>query len=235
MKSYDNNFYTIQNLSCPFDAMRFYLVYRGPLSATQSKRGKRLKERIAIREQVAPQMQRLWETNENLIKLQYDARVPSPDKSGGFLGNARSPFDGKRDTPPEHPPQEGFVDLTAPIERQGKQFRPLVRSSLDLTCSLNILFLRQEQPGALLKHGGDIDNRIKTFIDALEMPSEDLEGDEGDGVNYPLLENDSLVRGIDIDTERLLLPEQDFPNQVHLVVEVVVHVERVGEWNLCMI
>src|SRR5690606_13890850 len=109
---------------------------------------------------------------------------------------------------------------SAPIERHGKLFRPLVRESLDLTCSLDILFLRQEEPGSILKQGGDIDNRIKTFIDALEMPKGELEGDEEDGINYPLLESDSLVKRLEIDTERLLLPEEDFPNQVHLVVEV---------------
>ncbi len=228
-------FYTIKSLSCSFDIMRFYLVYRGPLSSTQGRRGKRKCERIAIRQQIAPQMERLWATNESLIKLQYDARVPSPEKAGGFLGSTNSPFDGRRDAPPSHPPQDGFIDLTDPIQKKGKLFKPLVRESLDLTCTLNILFLRQEQPGSLLKQGGDIDNRIKTFIDALEMPSDELEGDEKDGINYPLLENDTLVRGIEIDTERLLLPEEDFPNQVHLVVEVVVHVERVGEWNIALL
>jgi len=86
-----------------------------------------------------------------------------------------------------------------------------------------------------MKQGGDIDNRIKTFIDALDMPQDELEGDETDEMNYPLLENDTLVKGLEIDTERLLLPEQDFPNQVHLVVEVVVHVERVGPWNVCLL
>lgn len=137
--------------------------------------------------------------------------------------------------PPEHPPQAGFVDLAAPIDRVGHQYLPLIRSSLDLTCSLRILFLRQEDPGALLKKAGDLDNRIKTFIDALEMPADAADGDEIAGLNYRLLENDTLVRGLTIDSERLLLPERDFPNQVHLVVEVKVHVERAGSWNLSLL
>ena len=41
--------------------MRFYLVYRGPLSSMQSKRKKA--DRIAIRKQIAPQMKKLWEVN----------------------------------------------------------------------------------------------------------------------------------------------------------------------------
>jgi len=146
-----------------------------------------------------------------------------------------SPLDDWYNSPPQYPLPPDHVDLTAPIQRHGRLYRPLIRKSLDLTCSLNVLFLRQEDPGSLLKKAGDLDNRIKTFIDALEMPPEAAEGDEVSGVNYCLLENDTLVRGLEIDSERLLLPEQDFPNQVHLIVEVVVHVEKVGSWNVCLL
>jgi hypothetical protein len=214
--------------------MRFYLVYRGQLSATQGKRGKRISERKLIRKQIAPQMKRLWETNPSLVKLSNDAVVPGPDNDEGYFGFVNSPFRGREAPLTENLP-DGFVDLTQPIEKHGFRYRPLVRESLDLTCTLNVLFLRQEQPGALVKKAGDIDNRIKTFIDALEIPSDEPEGDEASGINYPLLENDSLVRGLKVDTERLLLPEKDYPNQVHLVVEVVVHVERVGEWNIALL
>jgi len=217
--------------------VKFYLVYRGPLSSTQRRRAPR-EERVTIRAQITPQLKKLWEINGALHRLQWDARVPAAD-GGGFMSTVKSPLDPWYNTPPQHPPQEGFVDLTAPIVRHGRTYLPLVRKSLDLTCSLNILFLRQEDPGALLKQAGDLDNRIKTFIDALEMPSPDGDptgdGDDEDGTNYRLLENDTLVRGIQINSERLLLPEQDYPNQVHLVVEVNIHVERVGDWNFCLL
>lgn len=214
--------------------MRFILVYRGQLSSTQGSRGKTRSERVLIRQQIAPQMRRLWQVNESLTKLQWDARVPA-QQAGSFMNVVHSPLDIHLKAPPSYPPQDGFVDLTEPIECKGKLFRPLIRRSLDLTCTLKILFLRQEDPGSLLKKAGDIDNRIKTFIDALEMPSHELDGDEGEEMNYPLLENDTLVRGLEISTERLLLPELDFPNQVHLVVEVIVHVEKAGPWNICLL
>jgi len=226
--------YVIENLSCPCSVMRFYLVYRGQLSATQGKRGARRAERVEIRKQITPQLKRLWEVNGALTRLLWDARVPGP-AAGGFMATVSSPLEEWYNSPPQYPPQKGFVDLTSPIERHGRKYMPLVRKSLDLTCSLNVLFLRQEDPGSLLKKAGDLDNRIKTFIDALEMPPEEAEGDETDGLNYCLLENDSLVRGLEIDSERLLLPELDYPNQVHLIVEVVVHVERVGSWNVCLL
>ena len=41
-----------------------------------------------------------------------------------------------------------------------------------LTCGLKILFLRKEGPGKLILQGGDIDNRLKTLLDALKMPSD---------------------------------------------------------------
>lgn len=215
--------------------MRFVLVYRGQLSATQGKRGKTCHERRLIREQISPQIKRLWEVNESLVKLQWDARVPDGSKAGSLMGGVGTPRAPYLVKPPADPVGEGYEDLVAPIARCGKLFRPLIRKSLDLTCTLKILFLRQEDPGSLIKKAGDIDNRIKTFIDALEMPAYELDGDETDDLNFCLLEDDTLVRGLEISTERLLLPELDFPNQVHLVVEVVVHVEKVGGWNLCLL
>jgi hypothetical protein len=214
--------------------MRFYLVYKGQLSSTQGNRGKRKKERLLIRKQITPQIERLWETSWTLSKMQWDSRVA--EEPANYLGSGSdSPLPERYKSPPIFPVQEGHIDLTAPIEKLGKKFKPLIRKSMDLTCTLNVLFLRQEDPGSLLKKGGDIDNRIKTFIDALEMPSDELEGDETEGVNLCLLENDSLVKSLEINTERLLLPETNFPNEVNLIVEVVVHVERVGTWNMCLL
>lgn len=82
---------------------------------------------------------------------------------------------------------------------------------------------------------GDLDDTMKTFIDALEMPPENAEGDESDDMSHPLLENDTLIRGLEIFTERLSLPEGSFPNRVHLVIKVAVSVERVGPWNICLL
>lgn len=230
-----NRDFTVLNLSMPMRIMRFYLVYRGPLPSTQRKRSGRREERIAVRKQIAPQMANLWATNKNLISLQWDAQVPGRDVHTWGIGY--SPLHEHREAPPtpDRKMQNGFVDLSEPIVKHGKSFRPLVRRSLDLTCSLSVLFLRQGDPGLVINQQGDIDNRVKTFIDALEMPQDELEGDESEGVNLPLLESDSLVRGLEIDTERLLLPDSPFPNEVHLVVEVTVHVERVGPWNIMLL
>ena len=80
--------------------------------------------------------------------------------------------------------------------------------------------------------------RDRTFLDALQMPSPDAGGsdnDEVEGKNYRLYENDALVRAININTERLLLPDTNAKNEVHIVMDVVVNVERVGSWNMCLL
>jgi hypothetical protein len=49
----------------------------------------------------------------------------------------------------------------------GYRWVPLVKEGM--LCDINVLFLRSDAPGALVK-SGDIDNRIKTLLDALRMP-----------------------------------------------------------------
>jgi hypothetical protein len=50
-------------------------------------------------------------------------------------------------------------------------FAPLVTQKNNLACELSIALLRQQPPGKLLGEGGDIDNRLKTLLDALRMPN----------------------------------------------------------------
>lgn len=232
----DQAYYIVQNSSCPFDLMDFYLVYRGPLPSTQAGgRGRRAEDRKAIRAQIVPQLARLWQVSNALKRLRWNARVPGPDLHVMEIGD--SPFHQYYSFDPPEQVQKGYVDLLAPFERHGHKYMPLVRKSLDLTCSLDILFLRQEEPGALLKRDGDLDNRIKTFFDALEVPAQEgsADGDEVDGLNYRLYENDTLIRGFDIDSDRLLLPDEAFPAHVHIVARVTVHVEAVGPWNVAVL
>jgi hypothetical protein len=52
----------------------------------------------------------------------------------------------------------------------GWNFVPLVTAELSLLCNLEILMLRRVDPGKLIQSSGDIDNRIKTLFDALQIP-----------------------------------------------------------------
>lgn len=58
---------------------------------------------------------------------------------------------------------EDYEDLIMPIYVGGCHYLPLVRKSLDLSCELQIMFLRQQDPGELISQGGDIDTELNYF------------------------------------------------------------------------
>jgi hypothetical protein len=118
----------------------------------------------------------------------------------------------------------------------GRKFLPLVRSSLDLACGLEILFLRKQEPGSVI-NSGDIDNRLKVLFDGLRVPSSDeMSGatPAGDPL-YCLLEQDSLINDCDIRTDRLLSRPGSNDNEVRLIIEVTVKVMRVQPYNMAIL
>ena len=80
-----------------------------------------------------------------------------------------------------------------------------------------------------MRDGGDIDNRIKTLIDALRIPSggeipDEWVPDEGDTPLFCLLEDDKLVSAFSVTTDRLLeadAHEQDALVMIHVRVTAV--------------
>lgn len=85
---------------------------------------------------------------------------------------------------------------------------PLVREEHSVSCQLHIKFLRRGRPGDVTK-GGDLDNRLKTLLDALRIPhyEDQLGGDKPATANerlYCLLEDDSLITGVSVDSDELL-------------------------------
>lgn len=128
-------------------------------------------------------------------------------------------------------PKPGSVSL---LHKAGAfQCSALVTSRIALIADLEILLLRPQEPGNLLGHGGDLDNRLKTLLDALrvpapsEIPKDDFPR-EGETPIHCLLEDDALVASLAITTDRLLSPATK--NQV----EIIVHVKTrptVGTWG----
>ena len=135
--------FTVINMSCLIDVMKFTLVYNGPLSGSGNRpNAGNVRD---VRDAMHVQLAYLWQTSVALKRLRWTARVP---RAGGeFLSNASSPLDPFEhvEPPAQLPPKH--VDLVAPIEKGGKTYIPLVRKSLDTVCHLDILFLRQEDPG----------------------------------------------------------------------------------------
>ena len=115
---------------------------------------------------------------------------------------------------------------TTNLNRKVKYFRfvPLVSPSLHLICELRIFLLKQEPPGSIITQAGDIDNRLKTLFDALRVPAENeipkgAKPKSDEDPFFCLLESDSLISRIAVDTDRLLKPTQK-STDVHLDIQV---------------
>lgn len=213
--------------------MRFVILYSGALPSGQGRKPRRAAAKRSIREQVDPQLFRLWQQGEPFRRLRWNARVPSG--AHGFMGTVDSPlYEYHKHEPGEL--QEGMVNLCSAITIKGTSYIPIVRRELGLTCSLDILFLRQGEPGSIRREDGDLDNRIKIFLDALSVPHEDELpfGSAGSDI-VRLYDDDSRIRNLTIRSDRLLLPPGENPDHVHLVVEVKIHVESVGTWNISLL
>jgi hypothetical protein len=227
----------MRNLSAPIGGvMRFHLVYSGPLSASGNK--SKPDEARNIRDQFSPQLKYLWESHHALKVLENSAWVPRPGNRAPAISGNATPFDdGSQIHQARMIMPDMFVNLCEPISHGPKSYVPLVRKSLDLNCGIDILFLRQGDPGALVNQGGDIDNRIKTLLDALKMPDSDASSKwpQRADVTHCLMESDTLVSDLNVSTDRLLFSQTEKPNEVHLVIEVEIKILRVGAWNMCLL
>jgi len=126
---------------------------------------------------------------------------------------------------PKHPPPN---DKANNIIRKMESFTfaPLVCESTQWTATLDITLLKREPPGSIVTQSGDIDNRLKTLLDALRIPHDKSElpvGEEpGEGETpfFCLLEDDSLLTSISVTTDRLLGPVAS-NSEVVLLMKVV--------------
>lgn len=190
--------------------MSFRLIYEGELlSANAGDRTAVRRNKHAIRKQLHPQLKSLWKTDRLLRFLAGSPPIGVPYSA---------------DNPPA--PDEGLRDLAKRYERCGNGFVPLVLDEWFLICSLSILFLRREPPGAIVQ-GGDIDNRIKTLFDGLRIPEncEDVTDPptEDEKPMFCLLQDDRLITEIKVTTDLLLRPPKGIAkhdlNDVLLVIE----------------
>lgn len=185
--------------------MRFRLLYAGPLKANGGPGDKQ-----AIRRQLHPQLMQLWQQKP----LSYFAE---PNSQHNYLDP--SPAD----------PGHTLIFPVGPF-----QFAALVSERINLICELQVLFLRREEPGSVVTQGGDIDNRIKTLLDALRFPKNASELPTGDqpGLDeapfFCLLEDDNLITRLDVVTDRLLTPGP--PSDVHLIMHIETR-PTVGTWG----
>lgn len=226
---------SLQRLSEPLELMKFTLTYDGDLASSGNK--PKPAEVGRIRNVFHDQLADLWDKH---IVLRQLARTAFINATGGqvFYGFDLPPGEVLptfADAVP--PPPAGTVSLCAPIAvPEVGSFVPLVRKSLYLACALDILFLRQEDPGSLVLQGGDLDGRIKTLFDALRMPTQ--QEAKGDSLTAdPLccvLESDTLISDVSIKTGRLLGSRTRKVHAVQLWIDVTVKVLRVTDINQCL-
>lgn len=159
--------------------MEFRLIYEGPLRGQGAKSA----HKWEIRRALHPQLQRLWQTR------------PLVDAAPTLLA---------------HPAAAGTVSVI--VEKGGRLFAPLVTQRLNLYAEVSVLLFRQQPRGTLITDGGDIDNRLKTLLDGLRVPHGSLEGQAEDATApdpvpfFCLLEDDSLVTKVSVESEQLLRP-----------------------------
>ena len=212
--------------------MKFTLTYDGSLPSSGNKA--KIEAKWAIRKALHPQLVDLWGSQPALQRVLDNRHFP---KSGGAMliqahhlypGPVRRPL-----TEEGHGPT-GIIDLCEPIEKHGAWFLPLVRESFALHCGLKILFLRKEPPGNVYQLG-DLDGRIKTALDALAMPQHIEQILEKTSTRqkpiYCLLEDDSLVSGVNVETERLLTDQSHPADFARLIIEVDVRVRQATIYN----
>jgi len=188
--------------------LEFRLLYQGSLLA--ASRETHPENKHALRREFHKQLKMLWSSKSPLKE-----RLKQPI----VKDFAKEPY---------------FTDrrsvLAEKFSYHGYSFVPIVTGDLFLTCSLDILFLRPEEPSLLLR-GGDIDNRIKTVFDALRIPT--VEEAAGLKEKYPpiddekpmycLMQDDKLVSEVKVVADYLLLLPNSFElkkNDVFLVVHV---------------
>jgi hypothetical protein len=188
-------------------SLKFRLTYQGKLLAPTGGNN-RTKHKHEVRKEFHPQLRKLWEISPAL----------SSDPAVSELTFGRSaPHPHRVDT------------LSKRFRRCGYDFVPLVTRSISLYCELDILFLRPDQPGVV--KSGDIDNRLKTLFDALRIPRDasELGGYDTPSENerpfFCLLEDDSAITKISVETDMLLNTSNDLSqtNDAHLVITVHLH------------
>ncbi len=214
--------------------IEFRLTYQGPLPADKRSSRSRRPDKQRIRKHFHQQLKQLWKTHpalrwqaEELVEFFYTPSnlVSRPGPGRPVIDRARMPDE----------PGGGLLDGAKPwvehvgdnFDEFGYRFVPLVRRDYGITCALDILFLRRDAPGDIVS-GGDIDNRIKTLLDGLQKPKsrDQLAGYDEPGPDedpfFCLLEDDSLISRISVDTDRLLTQREpeERESEVYLVITV---------------
>ncbi len=208
--------------------MELRLIYQGQL-VSSGNRDKKGAVKNAIRKQVSDQLFSFWKLHPILkqhLRPHWNTSDISPSTYHPEISQTTLE---ERDWPipqisEDH--SETMADAFGRRYERGIPIVPLVNKEFGFVCSLDILFLRPELPGQLFTPSGDIDNRIKTLLDALKVPveSDKLSDPALPPLLFCLLADDALVTDLNITTDRLYTPPDPTnthpDSHVHLVIKV---------------
>jgi hypothetical protein len=223
--------------------VQFRLLYSGQLLGA-GKSNTRASLKHEIRVEFHPQLKRLWATNIGLLEMaRFRARNWAEAHPGAAQQELR-PHQAQGEAEHWTDDELGMLGrrwIAEKWERCGRGYIPLVTEEMCLRCSLDILFLRPEEPGLIIQ-GGDLDNRMKTLFDALRIPNNlaeagGEEGTDGDEPIYCLLEDDRLISEVRIVTDHLLLlphSKEFHPNDVFLVIDVKLNPKPQSKYKFWM-
>ena len=205
--------------------MEFRLLYDGPLPSA-SRSDNRTEHKHRLRKHFHHQLRELWRQQPDLREQGEDffTEITTPQNMRSDPGPlVRQIYRTKTN---QLHGKKGLDYIADAHQLCGGRFVPLVRKSGGFTCKLDILFLRRDNPGNLIRSGGDIDNRIKVLLDGLKMAKtqDDLGGfsiDEDEAPFFCLLEDDSLITSLSVTADRLLTPSTGNGHTVHHVFLVI--------------
>jgi hypothetical protein len=207
-----------------YEDLEFRLTYQGLLLSDQDRGGRvvpaRAKHKQKIRKAFHPQLKRLREVVPYLS-------APPPAFSHGHVFGAPDP-------------KHSVDQLAQRFSMFGYHFVPLVLHELELLCSIEILLLRAGDPGGVVNRVGDLDNRLKTLFDALTMPHDRNQlgpytvPASGEDPFFCLLQDDSLITKATVESDRLLEPISDPPdeNDARVIITVRLRAGRINASNI---
>jgi hypothetical protein len=230
------------------DAMTLRLVYFGPIRP--HGRGKNIASHVHfIRRQFHRQLREFWRRSEalNHCLLTIDE----------FNNGVMRPLDATRPNWMSSPPLDidggGAVSqvrmplLDAVLARhsancmnsKGYRWVPLTLSQYSVSCEIDMLMLFTSPEQAGPKNFGDLDNRVKTVIDALKQPDPDSISHcpapgKGDDPFFVLYNDDKVVSKLTVETDNLYRPRMTHHQEkpILLTVNVTLRPYNVNMFNL---
>ncbi len=213
--------------------MRLRLIYSGELKASQQPdpntgQPKQVFHKHQIRKAFHAQLKKFWTQDSFLSSARA---VPN------YYGVDTSVTDYKKIWQPDENQQVPLNKAVANKHQEyGYKFVPLVRKDWKLHCKLQILLLRQDGINSAVS-AGDIDNRVKTIIDALTKPAHSNQLPvneipvEGEDPFYCLLEDDRLVTSLEVESDSLL-DSCYTNNHAHVIISAEIRPHTVNIFNL---